>query len=167
MKGVCKVIPVKNRLRQKLYTPGGIAREAALTAASENVETLREEFVAAVPGEVAALEKILAAAGSTNVTKETLDAMLTRAGQLLTLSGTFGLDLLDTVVKRFCDFANGMIDKGIADRAPVALHLRTMRLVCSGGPEISQTEADHMLAGLAQVHSHYGISRSKADAAPV
>lgn len=159
MAGLVKITPVKNRLGQKLRQPGGISREAAVEAAGKNVEMLREEFIGAVPCEIAALENILAAGERQNISKEELDAMLRRAGQILTLSGTYGLGLLDEVVKCFCDLAMGMIDKDIDKVAPVAVHLRAMRLVCPGGPELSPAEADQILLSLFQVHEHLGIGR--------
>lgn len=160
MASTCKITPVPNRLGKLLRKPGGIARDKALQAAKENVETLREEFVAAIPGEVAALETILAAGGR-KVSAESLDAMLRRADQLLTLSGTYGFDRLDTVVKRFCDLASGMIEKHMEDLAPISVHLRAMRLVCPGAPDISQEEVDHMLESLVQLHAHYGITHAE------
>jgi len=159
----CKVIPVKNRLGQLLRMPGGIAREAALEAADQGVEKLRDEYVSAIPGEIGALEAIVAAAGRRGIPPEQMQAMLDRAGHLLTLSGTFGYDLLDQVVKRFCDLASGMIEKDIEDVAPVSVHLRAMRLVCPGGAPLGEAEADHMLSGLERVHAHYGIKRLQQD----
>lgn len=157
--GIVKIIPVKNRLRQLLYAPGGVSREEALATAGSNVETLRNEFVAAIPLEIAALEAILAASGRKHISKDELDAMLRRAGQLLTLSGTFGFGLLDDVVKRFCDLALGMIEKNIDKAAPVQVHLRAMRLVCPGGPTLSVEDAGHMLKSLERVHAHLCITR--------
>lgn len=158
--GSCvKIIPVKNHLGQMLRKPGGIGREEACETAVKNVESLRDEFVGAIPGEVAALELIVEAAGRKRMPASELDAMLRRAGQLLTLSGTYGYDLLDQVVKRFCDLAIGMIEKNIEDVAPVNVHLRAMRLVCPGAPELPQQAADYMLEGLAAVHAHYGIAK--------
>ncbi len=154
-----KIIPVKNRPGQLLRKPGGIARGEAIEAAGRNVETLREDFVTAIPGEIDALETILETAGRKRLATSELDAMLRRADQLLTLSGTFGYDLLDQVVKRFCDLALGMIEKNIDDAAPVDVHLRAMRFVCPGGPELAVSDADHMLTKLAAVHAHYGIAR--------
>ncbi|HUO98633.1 MAG TPA: hypothetical protein VMU01_08180 [Rhizomicrobium sp.] len=155
----CKIIPVKNRLGQLLRTPGGIARGEAVAAAGTAVETLRAEYVNAIPGEIGALESIVMASGRRQIPVSQLKAMLDRAGRLLTLSGTFGFDLLDEVVKRFCDLVVGMIEKDIGDAAPVDVHLRAMRLVCPGGPELGENEADHMLSGLERVHTHYGIQR--------
>lgn len=158
--GSCvKIIPVKNRLGQLLQKPGGIGREEACEAATQNIETLRDEFVAAIPSEIAALEMIVEAAGRKRMPASELDAMLRRAAQLLTLSGTYGYDLLDQVVKRFCDLAVGMIEKNIEDVAPVDVHLRAMRLVCPGAPELPQEAADNMLSGLEAVRAHYGVAR--------
>ena len=161
----CKIIPVKNRLGQLLKLPGGVARAEAVEAAGKAVETLRDEYVNAIPGEIGALEAIVAAAGRKHIPASELEAMLDRAGHVLTLSGTFGYDLLDEVVKRFCDLATGMIEKNIGDVAPVSVHLRAMRLVCPGGQELDEGTADHMLGGLEKVHAHYGIKRLQAGAA--
>ena len=158
-----KVISVKNRLGQLLRMPGGIAREEAVQAAGEAVETLREQYVNAIPGEIGALEAMAAAGGRRSVSAPRLQEMLDRAGHLLTLSGTFGYDLLDEVVKRFCDLAAGMIEKDIGDVAPINVHLRAMRLVCPGSTPLDENQADHMLSGLEKVHAHYGIKRLQQD----
>ncbi len=155
------ITAVPNRLGQLLRKKGGVSRGLALKAASMNVENLREEFVGAIPGEIAALEAILTAGGGQRITGPDLDAMLRRASQILTLSGTYGFDRLDTVVKRFCDLVIGMIENGIEEVAPVSVHLRAMRLVTPGAAEISETEAAHMLAGLASVRAHYALDRAK------
>lgn len=167
MVSTVKVIPVKNRLGMLLRAPGGMARDDAVAAAGQNVETLRSVFVKAIPREIAALETILNVAGRTTITKDELEAMLRRAGQILTLSGTFGFGRLDDVVKRFCDLAMGMIDKNIEQTAPVAVHLRAMRLVCpGGGMGLSDTDAEQILKSLERVHAHLGISRVNQDDKP-
>ena len=165
MGSVVKVIPVKNHLGQLLNKPGGIKREEALENAEKNVESLREEFVAAIPGEVTALEDLFAVANMSGLSAELLMGMLQRASQLLTLSGTFGYDLLDTVVRRFCDFVAGMIDKGLTDTVPVGIHLRAMRLLCPGNADLSLEEAERMLGSLAALHDHYHIQCLEQDEA--
>ncbi len=151
-----RIIPVKNRLRALLYAPGGVSRDDALGAARQNVESLRRDFVKAIPAEIAALESMLDSDKKT-ITKDELEAMLRRAGQILTLSGTFGFGMLDLVVKRFCDLALGMLEKNIDKVAPVAVHLRAMRLVCPGGLALNAMEADRMLKSLEDVQAHLGI----------
>ncbi len=160
MASKCKITAVPNRLGELLRKPGGVSRGLALKAAGKNVESLREDFVGAIPGEIAAQEAVLAGGGLRIAVAE-LEGLLRRASQILTLSGTYGFDRLDTVVKRFCDLIAGMIENGIEDAAPVGVHLRAMRLVSPGAAEISQAEAAHMLAGLACLHDHYGIARRK------
>ncbi|GAA0530559.1 hypothetical protein FHS83_002568 [Rhizomicrobium palustre] len=149
---------VPNRLGKLLQTPGGISREQAVQAAGERVESLREKFLAAIPNEIGALEEILARGGGKTISEADLQEMLTLADQVLTLSGTYGLTRLDTVVKRFCDLAMGMIDKKLDPAAPVAVHLRAMRLVSPGAAELSDAEAAHVLDGLVSIHIHYGIA---------
>lgn len=158
MESNVRIVPVKNRLRALLYAPGGISRDDALGAARQNVESLRRDFVKAIPAEIAALEGMLDA-GKTTITKDELDAMLRRAGQILTLSGTFGFSLLDQVVKRFCDLALGMIEMDIDKVAPVAVHLRAMRLVCPGGVALNVMEAERILKSLEDVQEHLGIGK--------
>lgn len=149
---------VPNRLGKLLQMPGGISREDALQAAGDRVESLRSKFLAAIPGEMASLEAILARGGGKTVSAADLQEMLSVAGQVLTLSGTYGLTRLDTVVKRFCDLAMGMIDKKLDPAAPIAVHLSAMRLVSPGAAELSDAEAAHVLDGLARIHSHFGIN---------
>jgi len=161
-----KITPVPNHLGRKLRKPGGISKDMAVAEASKNVESLRDEFVAAIPGEIQALEEILSGDIRGVAGAITLDAMLRRAGQILTLSGTYGFDRLDVVVKRFCDLVMGMQEKNIEDIAPIKVHLRAMRLVYPGAPEISDEEVAHVLEGLARVHSHYGILPRAQDPAP-
>lgn len=162
--GVVIVTPVKNRLGELLRKPGGIKRSEAIEEAGKNVESLREEYVAAMPGEIAALEDLYAvAAMSGRMSAELLDAMVRRAGQLLTLSGTYGYDRLDQVVKRFCDLAIGMVEKNIDALPPVNIHLRAMRLFCPGAPELPEAEAETILAGLERLHEHFAISRLAVD----
>jgi hypothetical protein len=160
MTSKCITTAVPNRLGQLLRKSGGISRGLALKAADTNVERLREEFVIAIPQEIAALEA-MAAGGKQQITAPELDTMLHRASQILTLSGTYGFDRLDIVVKRFCDLALGMLEKDITDMAPVSVHLRAMRMVAPGAAEISETELAHILDGLASVQSHYRIERRK------
>jgi hypothetical protein len=158
MSGSCKTIRVKNRLGELLRRPGGIQRTQAVASASEAIETLREDYVGVIPDEIGVLEAI-AAGSKSGLSSLEVAAMIEGAGRILTLSGTFGFELLDRVVKRFCDFAGGMVEKNITDVAPVEVHLRAMRLVCPGAADLSEAEIDNMLSGLEKVHKHYGIER--------
>ena len=165
MSSECKTIRVKNRLGEMLRRPGGIVRSQAIESAVQAVETLREEYVGSIPGEIDGLEAI-AARSRGKLSREDVDAMLGHASRLLTLTGTFGYELLDQVAKRFCDFADAMLEMDIHDAAPVDVHVRAMRLVCPGAADLSQEEIDNMLTGLEKVHKHYGIERKQAEVPP-
>jgi len=159
MSKACKIVPVKNRLGQLLRRPGGVSRTEAVEAAAVAVETLREDYVGAIPQELGALEAIAAAARKKRISPRDFEAMIERAGRLLTLAGTFRYDLLEQVVQRFCDLCVGMLEKGIDDAEAVDVHLRAMRLACPGAPALSEEEAGKMLHGLSRVHAHYHIRR--------
>lgn len=157
MSSVCRTIRVKNRLADLLFRPGGISRTDAVAAASQEIEMLREEFVACIPSEISALEALAAACGPEQIWPSEIERMLDRAARILTLSGTFGFMALDTVVKRFCDLCAAMADKGMTSIAPINVHLRAMRLVSPDSPQLPEQQVDELLNELAKMHGHFGI----------
>lgn len=153
-----KSIKVRNRITDLIRRPGGITRSQAIKAARTDVERLREDMVKRVPDEIAGLEAIAGEAKGDYISAADLERMFAGAERLLVLAGTFGLATLDAVVKKFCDLAAGMIENGITSVAPVAVHLRAMRLVCPGAPALSERETAALLSQLARVHAHLGLS---------
>lgn len=150
----CKIIRVKNILGELLATPGGISRDEAIHEAQTLIEELREDCEKAVPVEVTRLETLIAEAGPA-ISTEKLNEILDQVDPLLTLSGTFGSETLDQVVKRFCDLALGMREKNITTTAPLTVHLSAMRLFCKN--DISEEDAAEILGELSRIHAHYGI----------
>ena len=150
----CKIIRVKNILGELLSTPGGVSREEAVHEAQMLIEELREDCEKAVPVEITRLESLVTAAGA-RISSEELGAILDQVDPLLTLSGTFGSEPLDAVVKKFCDLVFGMKDKGISTTAPLKVHLSAMRLVFKS--DMSDADAVAILAELSRIHEHYGI----------
>lgn len=150
----CKIIRVKNILGELLSMPGGISREEAVHEAQTLIEELREECEKAVPVEITRLESLVADAGE-NISAAKLSEILDQVDPLLTLSGTFGSETLDAVVKKFCDLAFGMREKGITTTAPLKVHLSAMRLVYK--TSLSEEDAEAILSELSLVHTHYGI----------
>jgi len=152
-----KLYRVKNRLGELMRRPGGVSREQAVEEATKGIETLREGYVNAIPVEIAALEEMVAANASDEISAHEIGNLLSRAGRLLTLSGTFGYDRLDSVVKRFCDLGLGMIEKGITSVAPIEVHLRAMRLVSPDSAPLADEEAQELLNELSRVHAHFEL----------
>jgi|GEM_PF-754062 len=155
----CKIIRVKNILGELLSMPGGISREEAVHEAQTLIEELREECEKAVPVEITRLESLVTEAGE-NISMEQLSEILDQVDPLLTLSGTFGSETLDTVVKKFCDLAFGMREKGITTTAPLKVHLSAMRLVYK--TNLGEEDAAAILSELSLVPSHYGIVHHEA-----
>lgn len=150
----CKIIRVKNILGELLSTPGGISREEAIHEAQNLIEELREDCEKAVPVEITRLEGLVAAAGPT-ISEPQLAEILDQVDPLLTLSGTFGSETLDQVVKKFCDLAFGMREKAITTTAPLNVHLSAMRLVYKN--DLGEADCAEILAELSRIHVHYGI----------
>jgi hypothetical protein len=151
----CKIIRVKNILGELLSMPGGVSREEAVHEAQTLIEELREDCEKAVPVEITRLESLVAAAGD-QISDRELGAILDEVDPLLTLSGTFGSETLDAVVKKFCDLVFGMKDKGIGTTAPLKVHLSAMRLVFK--TDLADDDAAAILAELSLIHAHYGIT---------
>ncbi len=149
---------MRNRLAEKLAQRGGISAKQAIQVATANVETLREPYLAAIPGEISALGAILASQSSTRVTRAQLKALQERAGFILTLSGTFGCDLLDVVTKKFCDLCSGMMEQSLDDSAPLKIHIEAMRLVSPGAVLVNdEAAATLLLEHLGKIHDHLNI----------
>jgi|WetSurMetagenome_2_1015567.scaffolds.fasta_scaffold359562_1 hypothetical protein len=159
----CKIIRVKNILGELLHTPGGITRDDAVHEAQQLIEELREDCEKAVPVEITRLEEMVAKAGA-QISRFQLIDILSQVDPLLTLSGTFGSETLDAVVKRFCDLCAGMVEKNLSDTAPLIVHLRAMRLVYK--TELSDTQSTEILDELSRIHAHYGIASHVNDAPP-
>lgn len=159
----CKIIRVKNLLGEALSKPGGISRDEAVQEAQKLIEELREDCERAVPVEITRLEQMVGAAGA-KISRFQLLEIISQVDPLLTLSGTFGSETLDAVVKRFCDLCVGMVEKDISDTAPLDVHLRAMRLVFK--VEMGEAESGAILGELSRIHAHYGITSHADDEPP-
>jgi hypothetical protein len=156
--GTCITIRVKNRLGELLRRPGGVAKEEAVTDALQRIESLREEYVKAIPNEIELLEAILADTRHGRISSREICKLLNCADRLLVLSGTFGYPLLDAVVKSFCDLGAGMIEKNITSVDALLVHLRAMRLVCPGQSSATEEEAKDVLNELSKIHAYFRVA---------
>jgi hypothetical protein len=151
----CITTRMKNRLGGLLHRPGGIDKEQAVAVALEQVESLRDEYVRAIPSQIEALDAILAGAGTDGISASKIQELLNCAERLLVLSGTFGYPLLDAVVKSFCDLGVRMIKKDITSVEPLKVHLRAMWLVCPDTSNVDDAEARNVLNELSKIHAHF------------
>ncbi|HVZ27726.1 MAG TPA: hypothetical protein VG798_03640 [Rhizomicrobium sp.] len=143
-------------LQEAVSRPGGITRENALEAAQENVREISGEADQTIETAILALEAMRPAGG--NFTVEQLRSVLAKGDEIINLAGTFGYVSLDRATRSLCDITDGLIQAGKGDFAPVAVHVRAMRLfsplATAPGPEQSVL----ILEELAKVTAHYGFS---------
>ena len=81
-----------------------------------------------------------------------------QADQVVNTAGTFGYDALDRASRSLCDIADGLLREGRSEVAPVAVHVRAMRLfspLCTASPA---TVSEQILAELGKVAAHYNFT---------
>ena len=144
-------------LQEAVSKPGGITRENALEAAQQNLREVSGEADQTIETTIQTLEGIVAK-NMRGLSPEQLREILSLADQIVTMAGTFNYMSLDRATRGLCDVADGQLQAGKGDAAPVAVHVRAMHLfspLCAvPGPE----ESERILAELAKVASHYGYA---------
>jgi hypothetical protein len=148
----------ETRLSQLAARPGGIMRDIAVENATKDLESMRGEGDTAIAVLMTDIEAVLSGAKGGRFTIDQMQAILRAADQIVTLAGTFGYETLGRVMKSLCDITDGLIRSGQRDMAPVAVHVRSMRLVAPGGTQLSAEETETVLTELAKVLAHYKFS---------
>jgi len=136
---------------------GGITRENAVEAALENLREISGEGNISIESAIAALESLVKAAG-TGFTGEQLRVVLDQADQIVNMAGTFGYEALDRASRSLCDIADGLLREGRGDLAPVAVHVRAMRLFSPMGTMPLPDECQRILAELSKVTAYYNFT---------
>jgi hypothetical protein len=135
---------------------GGITRENAVEAALENLRAISGEGDASIESTIEALESLVKSGGA-RLSAEQLRAVLDHADQIVTMAGTFAYDALDRASRSLCDIADGLLREGRGDAAPVAVHVRAMRLFSPLGTPPQPAESERILAELGKVTAYYNF----------
>jgi hypothetical protein len=144
-------------LQEAVARGGGLTRENAIEAALENVGAISGEGNQTIEASISALEALVAQ-GRAGLAPEKLREILAQADQIVTLAGTFGYTALDSATRGLCDVADGLLQAGIGDLAPVAVHVRAVRLFSPFSNPPSAEESSRILGELAKVSDHYGFA---------
>ncbi len=144
-------------LQEMITRPGGITREQALEAATTNVRAISGEGDTSIEAAIQALEAIIGAARA-GLSAQQLRVILSQGDQIVTLAGTFGYEALDRATRGLCDIADGLLQAGMGDVAPVAVHVRAMRLFSPLCAAPAPEESRRILAELAKVAAHYNFA---------
>ena len=147
----------RTRLSQLAARSGGIAREQAVEAAMESVESLRGEGDEAIKSSIAAIEAIMKHARNGHLPTERIQGILPYADQIVTLAATFGYESLAKVMRSLCDVADGLVRAGLRDVAPIAVHVQSMQLLIPGSTALSAEQVEVVLGELGKVLAHYNF----------
>ena len=140
---------------------GGVSRDEAVQAATEQLETLRGDADQAIEESLSAIEQLCATpqAGSAYSAAQ-LSGMLVRCDQIVTLAGTFGYRALDDATRYLCDLADGLLRSGTSDVPSVTVHVRAMRLLAPGSPPLAPGHQEKVLSELGRILAHHGYPRA-------
>lgn len=145
-------------LQEAASHPGGVTRENAVEAAQENLRAISGEGDATIETAIAALEAIVGQADAGRLTPEQLRAVLNEADQVVNMAGTFGYAALDRASRALCDVADGLLREDRLEAAPVAVHIRAMRLFSPLRAAPPAEETARILAELAKVAAFYNFA---------
>lgn len=159
MAGVAKMVHFpKTRLSELVARPGGIARDIAVEEAGKSIDSLRGHAVNTIEKATADIEAILQTAKGGRLTPDGMRSVLHGADNIVTMAATFSMATLVSIGKSLCDIADGLLSHDITDVAPVAVHVQAIRLAAPGRPELGAEAANHILAELTKVRTHYGFA---------
>jgi hypothetical protein len=145
-------------LQEAVARSGGITRENAVEAALENVRAISAEGDATIEAAIQTLEAIVGAAVKGQLGPDQLRAVLELADQIVNMAGTFHYEILDQASRSLCDIADGLLREGRSEAAPVAVHVRAMRLFSPLGAAPPAEAGKHILAELAKVAAFYNFA---------
>jgi hypothetical protein len=139
----------ENKLAKTLTDPNGTLVTQAIKKASENIEKVRDEHMAALEIKLDAL----ATAASTATQSQSAEdaAILYRlAREVLGDAGIFGLKHICRASHSLCELmAAG--DRHRHQWAGVAVHVEALAILGRGGKTVGGPEIDAMLAGLEKI----------------
>jgi hypothetical protein len=144
-------------LQEAVAKGGGITRENAVEAAMDNMRAMSGEADYNIEAAIQALEVVVKAAVGGKFSPEQLRTVLEQTDQVVTMAGTFGYDALDRASRSLCDIADGLLRAGRMEAAPVAVHVRAMRLfspLCTLPPI---EECERILSELAKITAFYNF----------
>lgn len=168
MKTVMTFFP-ETKLAKLAARPGGLMRDIAIENALKSIESMRGEGDEAIKREMDEIDKIMAGLQHYRIPTDQMKMVLHRADLIVTLAATFGYEPLARCMRSLCDVADGLLTAGRDDGAPIAVHVRSMRLLAPGSVALSAPQVEVVLGELAKILTHYDFSSisKQADQIPV
>ena len=149
----------KTRLSELVGRLGGINRNDAVEAAKAQLESMRGKADEVILTSMTTLEGLIySPANNGAYSDEQLRTILELGDQIVTLAGTFSYDALDKAARSLCDVTDGLYRAKRNDIASIQVHMRAMRMVAPGVAPLPQEHVDKMLAELAKILAHHGLT---------
>ncbi|HEX2593842.1 MAG TPA: hypothetical protein VHL34_20250 [Rhizomicrobium sp.] len=142
----------QSRLAKQIERPGGISKGDAIAKALENIEALRAEYVAHIGVLIEQAEAITATRSA-----DAFHQLLRIGDTIISLSGTYCFHDLCGTAKHLCDLLSAFIERNETDWAPVAVHVRALRLFAPGSIDVGEISAQKVLLELRKILTHFEI----------
>jgi hypothetical protein len=167
MKRVAKMIHFPTtRLTELVARGGGITRDQAIEDAKKGVEDLRDLALETIENAIRAIEAVVYSAQGNRLAEADMKEVLVQTDHLVTITATFGLDTLESVLKSLCDVTDGLLTLGSNDAAPIVVHVQAMRLLAPGGARLDAEQSQHVLSELTKVRAHFHFAPLSVGAQP-
>jgi len=168
MKTVMTFFP-ETKLAKLAARPGGLMRDIAIENAMKSIEAMRGEGDEAIKREMDEIDKIMAGVQNNRIAVDQMKSVLHHADLIVTLSATFGYEPLARCMRSLCDVADGLAAACLGDVAPIAVHVRSMRLLAPGSVGLSPEQVEVVLGELSKILTHYDFSSisKQADQIPI
>ena len=166
MKTVMTFFP-ETRLAKLAARPGGLMRDIAIENAMQAVEAMRGEGDEAIRHEMDAIDKVMTGVQNNKIPAAAMKQILHHADLIVTFAATFGYEALARCMRSLCDVADGLLNGGLEDAAPIAVHVRSMRLLAPGSATLSAQQAEVVLGELAKILTHYDFTPISGQAEPI
>jgi len=141
-------IKVENRLAKLVQVPGGISLAEALERADQNLEKVKDEYLAVLDEKIARIEQL---AGAAKPDPAVVDELYGVSNDMVTVAGVFGLGELGQAAYSFCELLDRLRQTGAWSPQAVAVHVSAMKLLRHPQAAASHGGCDAVLKGLRQV----------------
>lgn len=142
-----RVIPYKNRLAKLIQMPGGKRIGEALAEARANLDQIADLCLGEIDSAIAAIQ---AAAGASERTAQSFQAVYTASNDMIGLAGLFGREDLGKAAHSLCE----LLDRAGTweSCAPLALKVHVDSLVLLRHPDVlTPAQLSEILDGLVKV----------------
>ena len=120
-------VPWTNRLTKMIQEPGGVRVGDALEAAQTNLDSIRDSCLQSIDARLEELEQLHQQTRAGDAS-ELRDEIYSRAADIHSVAGVFGLAELGQAAFSLCDLVDRLRSLGRWDQQAVAVHLNALRL---------------------------------------